>query len=99
MATTSTKAPKAPAAPAAPAAPVAPSTSNALLAAVYKVGKPYNVRPNTAQNNAASWQVLLNTITANGGSATRAQLVAALAPLNHAPMVGYAIRRGWLAPA
>ena len=92
------KGPKAaPAATPAPAATAAPA--NSLLAQAYTLGKPYNVRPNTAQNNAASWQALQACIAANGGTATRAQLLAAMQPLNHAPMVGYAIRRGWLAPA
>lgn len=94
-----------PAAPAAtPAAPVATPaaapapTTNALLAQAYGLGKAYNVRPNTAQDNALSWQLLTQCIQSNGGSATRQQLEQAVADRNHKPMVGYAIRRGWLAP-
>jgi hypothetical protein len=90
-----TNTPKAPATTQA----AGPSTTNNLLQQVYTLGKPYNVRPNTAQNNAASWQAITAALQANGGTATRAQLLAAMQPLNHAPMVGYAIRRGWLAPA
>lgn len=92
------KQPKTPATQAATTPATVPATNN-LLAQPYKLGKPYNVRPNTAQDNAASWQLITACIAANGGTATRAQLLAAMAPRNHAPMVGYAIRRGWLTPA
>lgn len=78
---------------------VAPATTNALLAQPYTVGKPYNVRPNTAADNAATWALIAATLQANGGAATRAQLQAAVLPRNHVSMVGYAIRRGWLVPA
>jgi hypothetical protein len=84
-------------APAATQAAAQPT--NPLLQQVFTLGKPYNVRPNTAQNNAASWAAITAALQANGGKATRAELLAAMQPLNHAPMVGYAIRRGWLAPA
>lgn len=60
--------------------------------------KAYNVRPNTAQNNAATWEAITAAFAANGGQLTHAQLLAAVAPFNHAPMVGYCIRRGWVAP-
>jgi hypothetical protein len=65
----------------------------------YKLGKAYNVRPNTAQDNARSWQAIQQCIAANGGQATRAQLHAAVQQFNHVPMVGYAIRRQWLTVA
>lgn len=83
-----------PAAPVATAAPV-----NASMQVVYKAGKPYNVRPGTAQDNARSWEALQKVLTEKGGQATRADLVAAVTPFNHAPFVGYAIRRGWLTVA
>lgn len=81
------------------AAPVA-ATTNPLLAQVFTLqgAKAYNVRPNTGQDNARSWQAIQQCIQANGGQATRAQLNAAVAPFNHLPMVGYCIRRGWVVP-
>jgi hypothetical protein len=88
------------------AAPVANATvanttaSNPQLAQLLTVGKAYNVRPNTAANNAATWQLLVSTLQANGGQATFAQLQAvAQAQRNHASFVGYVVRRGYLVPA
>mgnify|MGYP001567603719 CR=1 FL=1 len=88
-----------PAAPATPAAAPSAAPVNAALAVVYKAGKPYNVRPGTAQDNSRSWAAVQAVLQANGGQATRGQIVAAVQQFNHAPFVGYAIRRGWLAPA
>lgn len=81
------------------AATTGAAPTNPALQVVYKAGKPYNVRPGTAQDNARSWQAVQACLTANGGQATRAQLHACVAQYNHVPFVGYAIRRGWLAPA
>jgi hypothetical protein len=106
MVTKHTKAPQAPAQatqatqqPAAPAAAPNAAPTNAALQVVYKAGKPYNVRAGTAQDNSRSWQAIQQVLQASGGAATRAALTAAVTPFNHAPFVGYAIRRGWLAPA
>lgn len=83
-----------PAAPAANATPV-----NSALAVVYKAGKPYNVRPGTAQANDRSWQAIQAALQAAGGQCDRAALQKAVEPFNHVPFVGYCIRRGWLAQA
>lgn len=93
----------------APAAPQATTTTpatapsaaptNAALAVVYKVGKAYNVRPGTAQDNARSWAAVQAVLAEKGGAATRGDIVTAVQQFNHAPFVGYAIRRGWLVPA
>lgn len=82
--------------PAAPATGAAPT--NAALQVVYKAGKPYNVRNGTAQDNSRSWQAIQAVLQAQGGQASRAEIQQAVAPYNHVPFVGYAIRRGWLAP-
>lgn len=63
---------------------------------VTKAGQKYSPSANTAQGNGATWE----TITA--ALAQGPQSVAALQKLakdshNHAPFVGYCIRRGWLA--
>jgi len=83
--------------PPAPATPVSAAPTNAALAVVYTVGKAYNVRNGTAQDNARSWDALQKVLTAGNGQATRADLEAAVTPFNHKPFVQYAIRRGWLA--
>lgn len=94
-----------PPAPAAPqAAPPAAATANAApvnaaLSVVYKAGKAYNVRAGTAQDNSRSWAAIQAVLQQAGGQASRAAIVAAVTPFNHAPFVGYAIRRGWLVPA
>lgn len=80
-----------------PAAPNAAPT-NAALSVVYAAGKAYNVRNGTAQDNVRSWQAIQAVLQANGGQATRADITAAVTPYNHAPFVGYAIRRGYLVP-
>lgn len=85
-----------PAAPAAPPANAAPT--NSALTVVYAAGKAYNVRPGTAQDNSRSWQAIQACLQANGGTATRAQLHAAVSQYNHVPFVGYCIRRAWLVP-
>lgn len=85
---------QAPAAPTTGAAPV-----NSAMQVLYKAGKPYNVRTGTAQDNARSWEALQKVLVEKGGQATRADLVAAVTEFNHAPFVGYAIRRGWLTQA
>ncbi len=72
---------------------------NAAMHVIYKVGKPYNVRPGTQQDNARSWAKVQECLNANNGQATREQLTAAVTPFNHAPFVAYAIRRGWLTTA
>ncbi len=82
-----------------PAATQGAAPVNAAMQVVYAAGKPYNVRPGTAQDNSRSWAAIQAVLQANNGQATRADLVAAVTPFNHAPFVGYAIRRGWLAPA
>lgn len=100
-----TKAPTTPATPVASAtltpttAPAATQATNPALAQAYTLGKAYNVRPNTAADNAATWALLTACVQANGGTATRAQLQAAAATRNHVNMVGYCIRRQWLVPA
>jgi hypothetical protein len=88
------------AAPQAAPAPTPVVAANPITNTLYTLqgAKAYNVRPNTAQNNAQSWQAIQACIQANGGQATHAQLLAAVSPFNHAPMVGYCIRRGWVAP-
>ena len=83
---------------AAPQAPVVVPTTNPLLAQAYSAGKPYNVRPNTAADNSATWALLQGVLKAGGGTATRAELQAAALQRNHVSFVGYAIRRGWLVP-
>lgn len=76
------------------------NTTNPQLAQLLVVGKAYNVRPNTAANNAATWQLLVSTLQANGGTATFAALQqVAQAQRNHASFVGYVVRRGYLVPA
>jgi hypothetical protein len=104
MAKHNKRAPQAPQATQAPAATTTPATApasaapvNSALAVVYKAGKPYNVRPGTAQANDRTWAALQAVLQANNGQATRADLQAAAAPFNHVPFVGYCIRRGWLA--
>lgn len=82
----------------APAATTA-APVNTALSVVYAVGKAYNVRPGTAQDNARSWAAIQGVLQAKGGQATRADLVAAVTPFNHAPFVQYAIRRGYLVVA
>lgn len=84
----------------APAAPQAAPATNPILAQAYTLdgAKAYNVRPNTAQDNAASWELIKACIAKNNGSATRAQLLEAVKDRNHAPMIGYCIRRGWIVP-
>jgi hypothetical protein len=67
-------------------------------ATVLQPGKPYNVRQGTARNNAAAWQAVQAALAANGGTATVAQLQAALQPLNNTPFVQYLVRRAWLVP-
>lgn len=87
-------------APAAPSTtPAATQASNPILAKRYKAGKPYNVRPNSSRDNAATWDLITKALAANEGVATRAQLQEAVKERNHVDMVGYAIRRGWLAEA
>ena len=75
---------------------MANATTNAPATVLYTAGKPYNVRPNTARNNAAVWQAIQAALAANGGTATMAQLTAACQPHNNTPFVGYCLRRGWL---
>lgn len=72
-----------------------PAQTNAQ---VYALGKPYNVRPNTVQDNAASW-ALVTAQLQKAGPQTAAQLVELVGTRNHKSFVGYAIKRGWLAPA
>lgn len=83
-----------PATPAANATPV-----NSALAVVYKAGKPYNVRPGTAQANDRSWAAIQAALQAAGGQCDRAALQKAVEQFNHVPFVGYCIRRGWLQQA
>jgi hypothetical protein len=83
----------------APATTQGAAPVNAANAVVYKAGKAYNVRNGTAQDNARSWEALQKVLNEKGGAATRADLVAAVTPFNHAPFIGYAIRRGYLVPA
>lgn len=92
----------APAAPAATPPASAPATAapvNSALAVVYKAGKPYNVRPGTAQANDRSWAAIQAALQAAGGQCDRAALQKAVEPFNHVPFVGYCIRRGWLQQA
>lgn len=87
-------------APAAPAAAAPQGTVNALLAQPLKVGKAYNVRPNTAQDNAATWQAICAALqAAPGNTLTRQQLHEVAAQRNHVPFVGYCMRRGYLVNA
>ena len=63
---------------------------------VINTKKPYTPNVNTAQNNAASWAVIQGALK-GGKPVTRLALTQLLATqCNHAPFVGYAIRRGWL---
>ncbi len=92
-------APPAPQQEVAPPAPATAAPTNSAMQVMYKAGKPYNVRPGTAQDNARSWAAIQAVLANKGGSATRADLTAAVTDFNHAPFVGYAIRRGWLTTA
>lgn len=83
----------------APAPVVVAPTTNPLLAQAFKAGKPYNVRPNTAADNSATWELVKATLAANEGTATRAALQDAVKARNHVSFIGYAIRRGWLVPS
>lgn len=83
----------------APATTPGAAPVNAANAVVYKAGKAYNVRNGTAQDNSRSWAAIQSVLATKGGAATRADLVAAVTNFNHAPFVGYAIRRGYLVPA
>ena len=61
---------------------------------VSKLGKAYKPAKNTAQGNGATWETI-NKLLAK--PQTVATLTAAIKEQhNHAPFVGYAIRRGWL---
>lgn len=84
--------------PSAPPAAPSAAPTNAALQVVYKAGKVYNVRPGTAQDNARSWSAIAAKLAESGGTCTRADLVQVVSQFNHAPFVGYAIRRGWLTP-
>lgn len=81
-----------------PTAPQGAAPVNAANSVVYAAGKAYNVRNGTAQDNARSWEAIQAVLTSKGGQATRADLVEAVTKFNHAPFVGYAIRRGYLVP-
>lgn len=70
--------------------------ATATAPATYKVGKPYAPRATTAQGNATTWAAIQAAMAANGGNCTMAQLQQAVAPYNHAPFIGYCLRRGWL---
>jgi len=83
----------------APAATQGAAPVNAANSVLYAAGKVYNVRNGTAQDNARSWEAIQAVLKTKGGSATRADLVAAVTPFNHAPFVGYLVRRGYLVPA
>ena len=62
---------------------------------VSKVGAKYNPNSSTAQDNAASWAAIKDLVGTKG--ATYGDLQKALKEkYNHAPMVGYCVRRGWL---
>lgn len=79
--------------------PVHVATAVHPLQQVVGLGKVYNVRPATQNDNVRSWQAICSFLAANGGSATVAQLTAHLQKeFNHANMVGYCVRRGYLAP-
>lgn len=57
--------------------------------------KPYNPSANTAQGNATTWATIQKAL--KKGPQTRKQLTTLVtAQHNHAPFIGYAIRRGWL---
>ena len=65
---------------------------------VVNAKKQYNPSPSTAQNNAQSWATVQGALAK--GPQTRQQLQTLLQTQhNHAPFIGYAIRRGWLVPA
>jgi len=74
----------------------APTTVAPTTPAVYKLGKPYNVRPNTAMDNAATWQLVQQAVAQAGGTISQPALVEVLKTRNHAGMLPYALRRGWL---
>lgn len=57
--------------------------------------KPYR---SMVQHNANSWQAVQACLASNGGTATKAQLMAALAAVNNPGMVAYLYRNGHLAP-
>ena len=59
-----------------------------------KTGANYNPKATTAQNNAASWATIVMALKKPQTVASLTKIVAA--KHNHAPMVGYCIRRGWL---
>ncbi len=64
---------------------------------VTKAGLAYNPKANSAQGNAATWATIQ---TALKKPQTVASLTATVkAQHNHAPFVGYCIRRGWLKTA
>lgn len=66
------------------------------LLVVTKAGLNYNPKATTAQNNHASWATIKTALKSK--PQTYGQLMAIVAKKhNHAPMVGYCVRRGWLA--
>jgi len=81
-------------------APVAPTAYTHPSQLVVGFGpKPANVRAGTAQNNVASWALVVAYLQANGGTCTVGALAAHLAAArNHASFAAYAVRNGWLAP-
>jgi len=59
-----------------------------------KLGNNYKPAKNTAQGNAATWATIQAALAKKQTVATLTKLVTT--KHNHAPFVGYALRRGWL---
>lgn len=70
--------------------------ANTAKITVSKAGLNYKPKATTAQGNATTWATIQTHLKGNK-ACTVGQLTALVAKQhNHAPFVGYAIRRGWL---
>jgi len=61
-----------------------------------KLGDKYKPSANSAQGNAASWETI-TSLLAKGPQTVGGLQKALKENHNHAPFVGYCLRRGWLA--
>lgn len=80
----------------APATTAQPATAQAAQAVTLQFGKPYNVRPNTQNNNAQLWQAIASAVQANGGTIAYPALWALCNQHNNGAFARYATARGWL---
>lgn len=81
-----------------PATPALPVTAQANNGTLYQFGKPYNVRPNTQNNNAPLWQAIGGAMQANGGTITYGALWALCNQHNNGAFAKYTTGRGYLVP-